>query len=134
MLTPRGLQSTKFMLGIITAVIASNWLGDLVHSDGIYESDLEADGSVVYLRQTAPSSLGLKPAKEIMSSETWCAWLEMPSQQLRAERVGDRMVQRRWRLWKAAQLGREQLLLLLRGAELYRPISLTLLQAARARQ
>ena len=69
------MQSTKFMLGIITAVIASNWLGDLVHSDGIYESDLEADGSVVYLRQTAPSSLTLQPARQIMSSETWCAWL-----------------------------------------------------------
>ena len=34
-----------------------------MHSDGIYESDLEADGSVVYLRQTAPSSLTLQPAQ-----------------------------------------------------------------------
>ena len=59
------------MLGIITAVICSNWLGDLVHSDGIYETDLEADGSVVYLRQAPPSSLTQKPAKDIMSSETW---------------------------------------------------------------
>ena len=73
LLTQRDMQSTKFMLGIITAVIASNWLGDLVHSDGIYESDLEADGSVVYLRQTAPSSLTLQPARQIMSSETWYA-------------------------------------------------------------
>ena len=67
------MQSTKFMLGIITAIICSNWLGDLVHSDGIYETDLEADGSVVYLRPSPPSGVTSKPAHSIGSDEAWCS-------------------------------------------------------------
>ena len=61
------------MLGIITAIICSNWLGDLVHSDGIYETDLEADGSVVYLRPSPPAGLNGKLAQDIGSDEAWCA-------------------------------------------------------------
>jgi hypothetical protein len=32
------------MLGIIIAVICSNWVGEAIHSDGVYETDLEAVG------------------------------------------------------------------------------------------
>ena len=65
------MQSTKFMLGIITAVISSNWLGEWVHSDGIYETDLEADGSVIFLKPSPPRSLLAKDVRDVMSRHVW---------------------------------------------------------------
>ena len=65
-------QSTKFMLGIIIAVIASNWVGEAIHSDGIYETDLEADGSVIFLRPSPPQALASKRAADIASRAVWC--------------------------------------------------------------
>ncbi|KAK9797036.1 hypothetical protein WJX73_002454 [Symbiochloris irregularis] len=67
-----GTQSTKFMLGIITAVICSNWLGEFVHSDGVYETDLERDGTVIFLKPYAPRTLQPKSAEDVMTSEVWC--------------------------------------------------------------
>ncbi len=66
-------QSTKFMLGIIIAVICSNWIGEAIHSDGIYETDLEADGSVIFLRPSPPRPLFTKTAGEIAAKAVWCA-------------------------------------------------------------
>lgn len=66
------LQSTKFMLGIIIAVICSNWVGEAIHSDGIYETDLEADGSVIFLRPSPPRDLFFKTAGEIAAKAVWC--------------------------------------------------------------
>lgn len=68
-----GLQSTKFMLGIITAVICSNWVGEWVHSDGVYETDLEADGTVIFLKPSAPRSLAYQTARDMMTAPVWCA-------------------------------------------------------------
>ena len=59
------------MLGIITAVICSNWLGEWVHSDGVYETDLEADGTVIFLKPSPPRTLLPKTADELMSSDVW---------------------------------------------------------------
>ena len=66
-------QSTKFMLGIILAVLCSNWVGEVIHSDGIYETDLDADGSVIFLRPSPPPALFAKDAGMIMSRAVWCA-------------------------------------------------------------
>ena len=65
------VQSTKFMLGIITAVICSNWLGEWIHSGGIYETDLETDGSVIFLKPSPPRNLLSKTAEQVMTSQVW---------------------------------------------------------------
>ena len=65
------LQSTKFMLGIIIAVICSNWVGEAINSDGIYETDLEADGTVIFLRPSPPHTLYSKTAADIAARAVW---------------------------------------------------------------
>jgi chloride channel 7 len=60
------------MLGIIIAVICSNWVGEAIHSDGIYETDLEADGSVIFLRPSPPAALAAKSAADMASRAVWC--------------------------------------------------------------
>ncbi|CAK0780533.1 hypothetical protein CVIRNUC_005084 [Coccomyxa viridis] len=67
-----GTQSTKFMLGIIIAVICSNWVGEAINSDGIYETDLEADGTVIFLRNSPPHTLYSKTAADIAARAVWC--------------------------------------------------------------
>ena len=59
------------MLGIIIAVICSNWVGDWILSEGVYETDLEADGSVVFLRPSPPQTLMLKQVREFMAWPVW---------------------------------------------------------------
>jgi hypothetical protein len=61
------------MLGIILAVLCSNWVGEMIHSDGVYETDLDADGSVIFLRPSPPPALFAKDAGMIMSRAVWCA-------------------------------------------------------------
>lgn len=65
------LQSTKFMLGIIIAVICSNWVGEAINSDGIYETDLEADGTVIFLRPSPPHTLYTQTAADIAARAVW---------------------------------------------------------------
>ena len=62
------------MLGIILAVLCSNWVGEVIHSDGIYETDLDADGSVIFLRPSPPPALFAKDAGMVMSRAVWCAY------------------------------------------------------------
>lgn len=52
-----GTQSTRFMLGIIVAVLCAKWVADVLRCDGVYESDLEADGTVCFLPTDPPPSL-----------------------------------------------------------------------------
>ena len=70
-------QSTKFIIGIIIAVICSNWVGEMINYDGIYETDLEADGSVIFLRPSPPQALFTKTAGDIAAPAVWCANLAM---------------------------------------------------------
>ena len=73
------LQSTKFMLGIIIAVICSNWVGEAINSDGVYETDLEADGTVIFLRPSPPHMLYTKTAADIAARAVWCdPWSQKP--------------------------------------------------------
>ena len=64
-------QNTSFIVGIIIAVICSNWVGEAIHSDGIYETDLEADGSVIFLRPSPPPGLNTKKAIDIACKAVW---------------------------------------------------------------
>ena len=65
-------QNVKFVLGIAVAVLASNWVGDLVLPGGVYESDADADGRVVFLKPTPPPSLASKTAADVASRAVWC--------------------------------------------------------------
>ena len=67
------VQNTSFIVGIIIAVICSNWVGEAIHSDGIYETDLEADGSVIFLRPAPPQGLNTKKAIDIACKAVWYA-------------------------------------------------------------
>ena len=60
-----GTRSTSFILGIIVAVVCSNWVAKLVHSEGVYESDLEWDGSVFFLRPDPPHRLHKLRCKDV---------------------------------------------------------------------
>ena len=75
------VQNTSFIVGIIIAVICSNWVGEAIHSDGIYETDLEADGSVIFLRPSPPPGLNTKKAIDIACKAVWCVtcavWVSM---------------------------------------------------------
>ena len=66
------LQSTKFMIGIIMAVITSNWMSDWILSEGVYETDLEADGSVIFLRASPPPALFKQLVADFMAQPVWC--------------------------------------------------------------
>lgn len=59
------------MLGIIIAVICSNWVGEAINSDGIYETDLEADGTIIFLRPSPPHTLYTKTAADIAARAVW---------------------------------------------------------------
>ena len=71
------VQNTSFIVGIIIAVISSNWIGEAIHSDGIYETDLEADGSVIFLRPSPPPGLNTKKAIDIACKAVW--WVSWTS-------------------------------------------------------
>ncbi|KAK9831020.1 hypothetical protein WJX74_000332 [Apatococcus lobatus] len=62
-----GTQNTRFLLGIIIAVVVSNWLADLIHTEGVYETDLEADATIIFLRPFPPKPLLPATAGEIMA-------------------------------------------------------------------
>ena len=47
-------------------------MSEAIHSDGIYETDLEADGSVIFLRPSPPPALFAKTAGQIASKPVWC--------------------------------------------------------------
>ena len=64
-------QNTSFIVGIIIAIICSNWVGEAIHSDGIYETDLEADGTVIFLRPSPPQGLNTKRAIDIACKAVW---------------------------------------------------------------
>lgn len=60
-----GTQNTRFLLGIIIAVVVSNWLADLIHTEGVYETDLEADATIIFLRPFPPKPLLPATAGEV---------------------------------------------------------------------
>ncbi|KFM27830.1 H(+)/Cl(-) exchange transporter 7 [Auxenochlorella protothecoides] len=63
-----GTQGIEFMFGIIVAVVISNAISQLLNRDGLYEGDLERDGTVFYLRHEPPHPLRYKTAADVMAS------------------------------------------------------------------
>lgn len=63
-----GTRGINFLPGILIAVIISNFIAHWIHPDGIYESELEVDGRVFFLRQEPPGRLRNKTAESLMAS------------------------------------------------------------------
>ena len=70
-LVVEGTQSVRFLLAVAVAAIAANWAGDLCRPGGVYESDLEADGRVVFLRPTPPPALHCRSAGSVAARGVW---------------------------------------------------------------
>ncbi len=60
-----GTRGIDFLFGIIIAVVCANWIAQFVHKDGVYESELDHDGNVFFLRTEAPNALQYKTAADV---------------------------------------------------------------------
>ena len=74
-----GTRGIDFLFGIIIAVVCANWIAQFVHQDGVYESELDHDGNVFFLRTEAPMALQYKVAADVSLplrpvSGVWGAW------------------------------------------------------------
>lgn len=63
-----GTGGLEYLPGILIAVLVSNFIAHWVHPDGVYESELERDGRVFFLRQEPPSALRGQIAEDIMAA------------------------------------------------------------------
>ena len=63
-----GTRGIQFLPGILAATIISNFIAHWVHPEGIYESELERDGRVFFLRQEPPGALRWSTARDIMAT------------------------------------------------------------------
>lgn len=63
-----GTRGIEFLPGILAATIISNFIAHWLHPDGVYESELERDGRVFFLRQEPPGALRWRTAENIMAS------------------------------------------------------------------
>jgi chloride channel 7 len=63
-----GTRGIEFLPGILAATIISNFIAHWLHPDGIYESELERDGRVFFLRQEPPGALRWRTAESIMAA------------------------------------------------------------------
>ena len=67
-----GTRGIDFLFGIIIAVVCANWIAQFVHKDGVYESELDHDGNVFFLRTEAPNALQYKVAADVSSPSCLC--------------------------------------------------------------
>ncbi|KAG7673304.1 hypothetical protein Ndes2437A_g01456 [Nannochloris sp. 'desiccata'] len=63
-----GTRGVEFLPGILAATIISNFIAHWIHPEGIYESELERDGRVFFLRQEPPGVLRWRTAEGIMAA------------------------------------------------------------------
>jgi len=62
-----GTRQINFIFQVILAVVMSNWVAHNIHSEGVYESDLEKNGTVSFLRSEPSKQLQVMSAEQIMS-------------------------------------------------------------------
>jgi len=62
-----GTRQINYIFQVILAVVMSNWVAHNIHSEGVYESDLEKNGSVSFLRSEPSKVLHVMTAEQIMS-------------------------------------------------------------------
>mmetsp|Transcript_36922 Transcript_36922/g.104189 ORF Transcript_36922/g.104189 Transcript_36922/m.104189 type:complete len:888 (-) Transcript_36922:149-2812(-) len=63
-----GTRGIEFIFGVIVAIVVSNWVADHIHHNGVYESELEQDGNINFLRLEPPRKLQTLLASNIMAS------------------------------------------------------------------
>lgn len=63
-----GTRGITFLPGILMAVIVSNFIAHWIHPEGVYESELEVDGRVFFLREDPGGKLRNKTAEALMAS------------------------------------------------------------------
>ncbi|KAK9812846.1 hypothetical protein WJX72_004634 [[Myrmecia] bisecta] len=63
-----GTRGIDFTFGVIIAVVCANWVAHHIHRDGVYESELERDGTVFFLRSEPPHALRYTTARRIMAT------------------------------------------------------------------
>ena len=71
-LVVEGTRGINFLFGIIVAVVVANWVANLLEHDGVYESEIERDGNVFFLRHEAPRKLSTVTAENIMVPHPTC--------------------------------------------------------------
>ena len=71
-LVVEGTRGINFLFGIIIAVVVANWVANLLEHDGIYESEIERDSNVFFLRHEPPRKLATLMASEIMVPAPIC--------------------------------------------------------------
>jgi hypothetical protein len=64
-LVVEGTRGINFLFGVIIAVVVANWVGSLLGQDGVYESEIERDGNVFFLRHEAPHRLATLTAEQV---------------------------------------------------------------------
>jgi chloride channel 7 len=62
-----GTKQINYIFQVILAVVMSNWVAHNIHSEGVYESDLERNGTVSFLRTEPSKVLHVMAAEQIMS-------------------------------------------------------------------
>lgn len=62
-----GTRQINYIFQVILAVVMSNWVAHNIHSEGVYESDLEKNGTVSFLRTEPSKVLHVMTAEQIMS-------------------------------------------------------------------
>ncbi|WZN60450.1 chloride channel protein [Chloropicon roscoffensis] len=62
-----GTRQINYIFQVILAVVMSNWVAHNIHSEGVYESDLEKNGTVSFLRSEPSKQLQVMNAEQIMS-------------------------------------------------------------------
>lgn len=63
-----GTHSIDFLIGIIIAVVVSSFVGHLLNADGVYESEIERNRAVFFLRHEPPRALRAMSAEDVMAS------------------------------------------------------------------
>jgi len=63
-----GTRGIEFLFAVILAVMVSNLIAHWVNAEGVYDSELERDGNVNYLRHEPPHSLRSQTAGDIMAA------------------------------------------------------------------
>jgi len=63
-----GTRGIEFIFGVILAIVVSNYVAEHIHHHGVYESELEQDGTIHFLRLEPPRKLQHMLAQEIMAS------------------------------------------------------------------
>mmetsp|Transcript_3541 Transcript_3541/g.8451 ORF Transcript_3541/g.8451 Transcript_3541/m.8451 type:complete len:652 (+) Transcript_3541:255-2210(+) len=60
-----GTRGIEFLFGVIVAVVVSNWVAQHVHHHGVYESELEQDGNIHFLRLEPPRKYADAPTSAL---------------------------------------------------------------------